>query len=139
MKEKKIITIKLEDKQQDFLEWDIDEETGEILESRPLQSWLWKGKKIKVKSIQVNKKPKFKNGDQLNYKVEKITRKTKIEKIIHYFGNNINDKFHKSWTDFTVECGITIKRESVSNNINEVTCKKCKKQLAYRLREGIRG
>lgn len=42
----------------------------------------------------------------------------------HFFGCKIN-KFHKVWNRFTVECGITIDRECVTDNKKEVTCKNC--------------
>lgn len=38
------VTVYLQDKGQDFLEWDI--ENGVVVGCRPFQSWLWKGTRV---------------------------------------------------------------------------------------------
>jgi len=36
-----MITIEFEDKGQDFLEWDIDSESGKVVDCRPFQASIW--------------------------------------------------------------------------------------------------
>ena len=62
--------IYFEDKGQDFLEWFIDER-GEVLHSN-LQSFVWNGKMVDIKTIVVGKKLRFSDGSTLNYKIIKI-------------------------------------------------------------------
>jgi len=40
-----MLTVFFEDDGQDFLEWDIND-TGEVVDCRPFQSWLWIGTKV---------------------------------------------------------------------------------------------
>lgn len=41
-----MITIEFEDGGQDFLQWDIDEKTGKILDCRPFQASIWMRNKV---------------------------------------------------------------------------------------------
>ena len=43
-------TVYLEDRGQDFLEWDIED--GVVVGCRPFQAWSWKGTKVHNESIQ---------------------------------------------------------------------------------------
>lgn len=81
-----IITIEFEDRQQDFLEWDVDLETGKVLDCRPFKAHVWCG-------FYVNEPDFLKIGDHvqvselsfgrvstqgfklINYPILKITRK----------------------------------------------------------------
>ena len=70
-----MIKIELEDKGQDFLEWDISEYDGKIIACRPFQGWLWNGKKLKLGSLKLKSRPVFQEGSRLNYKIIQITQK----------------------------------------------------------------
>jgi hypothetical protein len=76
-----VLTIRFEDRGQDFLEWDVDYLTGKVLESRPFQTTIW-GKYYvdgarhlkKGDSVQISKEPiNPKDLDQefltINYRV----------------------------------------------------------------------
>jgi hypothetical protein len=41
-----MVTVTLEDHGQDFLEWDIDLKTMQVIECRPFQGFLWKATKV---------------------------------------------------------------------------------------------
>jgi hypothetical protein len=73
-----IRTIHFADHGQDFLEWDIDAE-GNVIDSRPLQAWIWVGAKVAIDFLEVNEFPIFKskNGTvgTLKYKVIAIEEK----------------------------------------------------------------
>jgi len=45
-----MITVYLEDRGQDFLEWDIED--GIVVDCRPFQGWLWNGTKVHNTNIQ---------------------------------------------------------------------------------------
>lgn len=45
------VTVVIEDNGQDFLEFDIQE--GRIVETRPLQGWVWNGKRVIDEHISV--------------------------------------------------------------------------------------
>lgn len=56
------------------------------------------------------------------------------EKIIHSFGKtDPNHKCYKNWDTRTPTCGVTVKKEFVTNDIKKVTCKRCIKLEAKKL------
>lgn len=72
-----MLTVYLEDRGQDFLEWDIED--GVVVGCRPLQSWVWNGTQVHNSTIR--------KGDilditaagsgrrsTLNYPVERVKR-----------------------------------------------------------------
>ncbi len=65
--------VYFEDKGQDFLVWWIDKD-GEVLHS-DMQSWLWNGRMVEIKSLKVKGYLKFVNGDSIRYKIKKIEGK----------------------------------------------------------------
>lgn len=76
------IKITLEDKGQDFLELYVSEENETIIDTQPLQAYIWRGAIIPIsdKSLfkvgnycPIHHPPYIKYG-YLNYKVEKIER-----------------------------------------------------------------
>jgi hypothetical protein len=67
--------IYFEDKGQDFLRWWLDK-GGEVLHS-DLQSFVWGGKIVDLRSLAVGFQPELKDGNKigiLNYKVIKIEK-----------------------------------------------------------------
>ena len=75
-----MITVHLEDKGQDFLEWDI--ENGEVVACRPFQEWLWKGTKVHNTEIRprmtLDITPPGARRTTLNYRVEKVVEKASV-------------------------------------------------------------
>lgn len=82
-----ITTIEFEDKGQDFLEWDLDDETGKVLDCRPFQARIWckfyvdEPKHLKVGDrVQISETPIDPNNmlqefRSINYPIVKITSK----------------------------------------------------------------
>ena len=52
------------------------------------------------------------------------------KEIKHYFGDNINQRFYKSWTFFQVECGRHIEdRNNITYDKRRITCGNCRRRL----------
>lgn len=51
--------IHFADNGQDFTEWEIDPETGKVLDCLPFQAWLWANgeRHVELESIEVGKPP----------------------------------------------------------------------------------
>jgi hypothetical protein len=71
------LIVQLEDHGQDFLEFDVDKDNV-IIEARPFQGWLWRGRKILQGRIRRGMKLKLqKPGEHvltLNYPVRAVLR-----------------------------------------------------------------
>lgn len=75
-----MITVFLEDRGQDFLEWDIED--GTVVDCRPFQGWLWVGTKVHNTTIRPGDILEItpKNGERttLNYPVERIVEHVSV-------------------------------------------------------------
>jgi hypothetical protein len=65
-----IVTVTLEDHGQDFLEWDIDLKTMQVIECRPFQGFLWNATKVGNSVLRV--------GDVLRIKTKHSNKWTRL-------------------------------------------------------------
>ena len=63
--------IKFRDDGQSFTEWTLDKE-GEVLDSKPFDAELWRGKKIDLNRLFKRKEVEILGGVILRYQVKKI-------------------------------------------------------------------
>jgi hypothetical protein len=68
------MTIRFEDRGQDFLEWDLDA-TGKVLESRPMQGWIWCKRTVTNHAdLRKGSKAWLDDGSDIRYPLVKVQR-----------------------------------------------------------------